>query len=883
MRSRLGAGAKWVVALAVAVMAGLLLLGVQVHSAQQDRETAAERRFALRAQVSAGLTESFFDAIGRMSQEALVRRFGGSAGDVRRALDRQARDIARREGAQRPLYSAVVDTRGNVIASRGSLPAGIAARAVTQPTLSDIRRTPRGEVIDYAVPFSAPDGPRQLIQGMRARVLREFLTALVSGAPNPERNAIAVVDGKGTVLARIGTDRIARAKDRISASARLPGTTWSLRLVGDREVVMAPAGSAWLHWAMFGFLALVLLAAIWLLARLLVSSHRERGAHVALRESEGKLRALVEALEEAVVVKHADGGVDLLNASAKRLVEAGGAALWRGSSGGWTLIGHDGAEIAVGDAPIERALRTGHPQRQVIGVESTEGGRSFFELRARPLARPDEPLPYAVVCSSTDVTQRQELEAHLMDLADRDPLTGLWNRRRFERDLELQLERCRRYGEQAGLLVIDIDGFKEINDTLGHLAGDDVLRALADVLATRLRASDCAARLGGDEFAALMINVSEAEVRRIADDVTFRLEEAGRAVQDRLPFSISIGTTRLDATTSSTIEALGAADAAMYASKRHAAEPVAQAQLPALRALRHLSGADVAWLARPASDGRQIDTVVSGEDSLGLAIGDRLPADGKPDGVESFARVPIVDPDGGEHGELCVARRDGDLSFGRRERAIARALGRFTATHLPDMPMEGAEGDVASVKALLTALESHDGYGPVHSRKVVSLSRAVAQQLDLDALRVVEVEFVALLRDIGKLAVPNATLQKDGPLTREEEQLIRTHPLIGAEIAAATAELAHLAPAVRAAHERWDGTGYPDGLSGEEIPIASRITAACAAYRTMTTRRPYRAAMSGAEARAELLKLSGVQFCPQTTHALLAVIDSLFPTVVGVH
>ena len=132
---------------------------------------------------------------------------------------------------------------------------------------------------------------------------------------------------------------------------------------------------------------------------------------------------------------------------------------------------------------------------------------------------------------------------------------------------------------------------------------------------------------------------------------------------------------------------------------------------------------------------------------------------------------------------------------------------------------------------------------------------------------------VALLHDIGKIALPDGILRKPGPLDDEEWETMRRHPVHGAEMVAEVPGLRHLAPMVRAEHERWDGNGYPDGLAGEEIPLASRITLVCDAYHAMTSDRPYRRALSAEDARAEVADGLGSQFCPTAGRALLATLD----------
>ncbi|MBA3262361.1 MAG: HD domain-containing protein [Thermoleophilaceae bacterium] len=133
---------------------------------------------------------------------------------------------------------------------------------------------------------------------------------------------------------------------------------------------------------------------------------------------------------------------------------------------------------------------------------------------------------------------------------------------------------------------------------------------------------------------------------------------------------------------------------------------------------------------------------------------------------------------------------------------------------------------------------------------------------------------MALLHDIGKVGVPDSVLQKRGSLNEQEWELMRQHPAIGAPILAGTETLSHLAAAVKAEHERFDGTGYPDGLRGSAIPLASRITLACDAYHAMTSDRPYRAALDPAQAVTELRSGAGTQFDPCVVDALLGEIEA---------
>ena len=177
---------------------------------------------------------------------------------------------------------------------------------------------------------------------------------------------------------------------------------------------------------------------------------------------------------------------------------------------------------------------------------------------------------------------------------------------------------------------------------------------------------------------------------------------------------------------------------------------------------------------------------------------------------------------------------------------------------------------LVGVRALLAALDARDQYTGAHSEAVVALAATVARRLGLPPQDVADVEHVALLHDIGKIGVPDSILQKPGKLTRDEWRTMCEHPAIGERIVRSIGSLAHLAGAIRAEHERWDGAGYPDRLAGEQIPLPSRIILACDALHAMTSDRPYRAAMPLATAVEELETNAGTQFDPDVVKALVA-------------
>jgi HD-GYP domain-containing protein (c-di-GMP phosphodiesterase class II) len=179
----------------------------------------------------------------------------------------------------------------------------------------------------------------------------------------------------------------------------------------------------------------------------------------------------------------------------------------------------------------------------------------------------------------------------------------------------------------------------------------------------------------------------------------------------------------------------------------------------------------------------------------------------------------------------------------------------------------------AGVEALASAVDARDQYTAEHSEEVVELSKEVGRRLGLAGNDLTQLEYAARLHDVGKIGVPDAILRKPGPLDKDEWQIIHRHPIWGAEMLARVPELAGVAAIVRFEHERWDGGGYPDGLRGEEIPLAARIVFVCDAYNAMTSDRPYRSSVGPSAAVEELRAGAGSQFDPTTVEVLLTVVE----------
>ena len=401
------------------------------------------------------------------------------------------------------------------------------------------------------------------------------------------------------------------------------------------------------------------------------------------------------------------------------------------------------------------------------------------------VAQPDAPLPalYWVMGTGTLLfagvlmvllrVQVERLVTRLVSDAGTDPLTALSNRRAFEEAFARELERSTRTGQPLGLVVLDLDWFKEVNDMLGHLAGDRALRQLADVLRRETRGIDTVARLGGEEFAVLAPSAGEEEALRLAERL--RREVKATFADHAKPLTISCGIASFPSTGGSSSDVIRAADRALYAAKD--------------------LGRDRSVTYRPGE-------------------------------------TEIAYPDSAERGGRISSR-------------------------LP------------SLVALAEAMDRRKG-SPGHSRLVGRYSEELARRLGLDDAEVERAALAGLLHDIGTVGISEATLVKQGALSPEEWAEIRKHPEVGARIVT-SADLEGIGEVIHAHHERPDGSGYPLGLSGDEIPLAARIVAVADAYAAMTADRSYRMGIGGEAAMAELRAHAGTQFDSKLVEAFVAL------------
>jgi diguanylate cyclase (GGDEF)-like protein/PAS domain S-box-containing protein len=306
----------------------------------------------------------------------------------------------------------------------------------------------------------------------------------------------------------------------------------------------------------------------------------------------------LDSLAEAIIATDRDARITYLNAAAERLtgVEARNA-IGKNLEDIVGLV--DETDRRLLNDPVKQALATGAPvslSRRALLLSKANGTERSIELSASPIRNPEKEITGAVILLH-DVTELRGLARQMSYQATHDALTGLVNRREFERRLEEAVESAHRGDAQHVLCYIDLDRFKVVNDTSGHLAGDSMLREVAKLLRDAVRDSDTVARLGGDEFGMLLIGCPLDKARQIADDVCRKVADYRFVWKDRI-FNIgaSIGLVELSRESGTLEELMAAADSACYVAKKQGTGRVAVYSARDEALARHTG--EIQWLQR---------------------------------------------------------------------------------------------------------------------------------------------------------------------------------------------------------------------------------------------------------------------------------------------
>jgi diguanylate cyclase (GGDEF)-like protein/putative nucleotidyltransferase with HDIG domain len=381
---------------------------------------------------------------------------------------------------------------------------------------------------------------------------------------------------------------------------------------------------------------------------------------------------------------------------------------------------------------------------------------------------------------------------------------------------------------------MDLDRFKFVNDFYGHLEGDLVLQRVGHILEQNCRRSDVVSRYGGDEFVILMPETNIEQSRQLASKLRSWISADPLMREKNITASFGIASFPVHGSTPQ--ELIQVADASMYLSKHQGGNTVSTAD--------HFD---------PSETKKWKHDVL--EAYLGVTL-KRLFATG-PEAfeeiyrrLEQFTESLAATPPG-------PAGPDGHSSV---------ALDGIQA--LPPAVVD-------TVTSLALAIDAKDHFTQGHSQKVSTYGVLVGEALGLDETQLEEIRVAGVLHDIGKVGIPETILNKSGPLNPDEWETMKTHVQFGAKILEPLRCITRIQQIVKHHHEFFDGSGYPDGLSGDRIPLGARIIAIADAYDTITSERTYKKARTADEAFGELQRCSGAQFDPELVRAFVRTLRRL--------
>jgi diguanylate cyclase (GGDEF)-like protein len=395
--------------------------------------------------------------------------------------------------------------------------------------------------------------------------------------------------------------------------------------------------------------------------------------------------------------------------------------------------------------------------------------------------------------SRKQLTRHKQSEETLRYLAYHDALTGLPNRLLLKDRLTLEVTHAHRNQQKLAVISLDLDRFKDVNDTFGHEVGDKLLQAVGDRLMRSVRRSDTVARVGGDEFVLILPELA-------------RMKDATR---------------------------------------------IAQKILVAIREL-----------FVPNSCGLLITT------SIGIAI---YPDNGKDYNTlmkNADTAMYYAKDKGGNNYQCCSGAENTRLYHEAQQKLADRKLAEQQNKQHKDRPSR-AMRDI--IQALAMTVEMSDRYTARHQHRVSELSYAIAKGVGLSKKQIETIHMAASIHDIGKAYVPAEILNKPSQLTKTEFNIIKGHPKNGYKILKNLECPWPIAQMVLQHHERMDGSGYPRGLSGENILLEARILAVADVVEAISSDRPYRPALGQDEALKQISQNSGILYDPEVVDACLQV------------
>ena len=553
------------------------------------------------------------------------------------------------------------------------------------------------------------------------------------------------------------------------------------------------------------------------------------------------LAKIAEELEEGLTFDHM--GIGVLDYSTKEVVIQAEAGRRRNARG---------RRIPLGEGLVGQVARTGQMlvERDLAAADSA--GRSVLadstSAAVLPILYADQlhGVLYAETAEPHDFSDEELLILRtLADLisgalhnaltfqkaqeqAITDGLTGVKTHRFFMEALSAEWKRSTRAGRSFSLVLMDLDRFKFVNDFYGHLEGDLVLQRIGHILEQNCRRSDVVARYGGDEFVILMPETNIEQSRQLTSKLRSWVSADPLLREKNITASFGIASFPVHGSTPQ--ELIQVADASMYLSKHQGGNAVSTAD--------HFDADETKKWKRDVLEaylGVTLKRLFSTGPEAFDEIYQRL---------EQFAQsltpgqgAGVHGPDGQPGGTAAAVKAEG-----------VRGL------HPPV---------VDTLTSLAAAIDAKDHYTQGHSQKVAAYAVLIGEALGLDETHVEELRLAGILHDIGKVGIPETILNKSGPLDANEWETMKTHVQFGAKLLEPLGGIARIQEMVKHHHEFFDGSGYPDGLRSNRIPLGARIIAIADAYDTITSDRTYKKSRAPEEAFLELERCSGAQFDPE--------------------
>ena len=418
-----------------------------------------------------------------------------------------------------------------------------------------------------------------------------------------------------------------------------------------------------------------------------------------------------------------------------------------------------------------------------------------------------------------------------------DGMTGLENPSLLHGGALAEWKRSTRAGRSFSVVLMDLDRFKFVNDFYGHLDGDLVLQRVANILEMNCRRSDAVARYGGDEFVVLMPETDSTQSHQLAAKLRSWICSDPVLREKNVTSSFGVATFPLNGSTPE--ELIQVADASMYLSKHQGGNAVSTAD--------QFNPDDSKQWKRDVLDAY-----------LGVTL-KRLFATGPDSFVEIYSRIE-------QFARSLAETEPGSNGPGNHE--LSRSSGEMHYEPLPPIVMD-------TLTSLALAVDAKDQFTQGHSHKVSSYAVLIAEAIGLQGPEIEEVRLGGILHDVGKVGIVESILNKNGPLNPDEWEMMKRHVDYGAKLLEPLRGTERVREMVAHHHEFFDGSGYPQGLAGGQIPVGARIIAIADAYDTITSERTYKKARTPEEAFQELDRCGNAQFDPELVRKFISRLREL--------